>query len=73
MNDFAETDQLVCCPECGQEPRLSRRPPKQSVGVAGDYIIECGCAERECLFVNFSRAEAIARWNREIKGEALRP
>ena len=72
VNDQLESEALAPCPACGQEPRLSRRPPKQSVGVAGDYLIECGCAERESIFVNYSRTEAIDRWNKEITAEALR-
>ena len=72
VNDRFDSDQLAPCPVCEQQPRLSRRPPKQSVGVAGDYLIECGCVEQESLFVNYSRTEAIERWNKEITAEAAR-
>ncbi len=72
VNDRLESEPLAACPVCTQPPRLSRRLPKQSVGVAGDYLIECGCVEQESLFVNYSRTEAIARWNKEITSEVAR-
>jgi hypothetical protein len=60
------TDDLVACAACGKQPQLSRLPPKESVGAGGDFLIECDCADKYCLFVNYARTEAVSQWNTKL-------